>query len=302
MIPRCTCSRYCARELRDGLPVPRKRRHQVIRIPDWVPQPVGQLARNMYQNAPKKGHDVTLLHRLTTDSRMKKVWAELVRKKRLHHQTTADFIHPATSDAELWSLEAQSIQTRADVYRNLGGEDNLHHAKRIETNAMIAELADRMTVTSTLARSNLTSQSQALAFLFQTAMKLGQPTPQSVSMLEARKAVRRFRKMAEMVRADANQQQRAGSFQAPQLLEAAFAYDELANRAAEALQDPLLGKRKPRGDSRLKGFVVGLAFATKGIFGAPLYGTVATLANVVLDRRDVTDDKVRKIVKRTPRP
>jgi hypothetical protein len=280
----------------------RKRRHQAIRIPDWVPQPVGQLARIMYQNAPKKGHEITLLRRLTTDTRMKKVWDELVRKKRLRHKKTEDFIHPVTRSAGFWSLEAQSIQRRADKYRNLGGEDNLHQAKRIETNAMIVEFADRTTVTSTLALSNLTPQSQALVFLFHTVMRLAQSTPRSVSMFEVRKAVRRFRKMAEMVRADATQQQCAGSFQAPQLLDAAFAYDELADRAAEVLQDPLLGKRKPRGDSRLKGLVVGLAFATRGIFGAPLYGTVATLANVVLDRRDLTDDKARKMVIRTPRP
>jgi hypothetical protein len=280
----------------------RKRRHQAIRIPDWVPQPVGQLARNMYQNAPKNGHEITLLRRLTTDTRMKKVWDELVRKKRLRHEKTEDFIHPATCGPGFWSLEAQSIQRRADKYRKLGGKDDLLQAKRIETNARIAEFADRTTVYSTLALPNLTPQSRALAFLFQTVMRLAQPTPHSVSMLEARKAVRRFRKMAELVRADATQQQCAGSFQAPQLLEAAFAYDELADQAAGVLQDPLLGRRKPRGDSRLKGLVVGLTFATRGIFGAPLYGTVATLANVVLDRRDLTDDKVRKMVIRTPRP
>jgi hypothetical protein len=220
----------------------------------------------------------------------------------LDHQTTADFIHPATSDAEFWSLEAQSLQTRADKYRNLGGEDNLRQAKRIETNAMMVEFVDRTTVSSTLALSNLTSQSEALVFLFHTVMRFAQQTPRPVSKFEALKAVRRFRKMAEMVRADATQQRCAGSFQAPQLLEAAFAYDELADQAAGVLQDPLLGRRKPRGDSRLKGLVVGLTVATRGIFGAPLYGTVATLANVVLDRRDLTDGKVRKMVIRTPRP
>jgi hypothetical protein len=281
----------------------RKRRHQAIRIPDWVPQPVGQLAQIMYQNASKKEQEITLLCRLTTDTRMKKVWGELVRKKRSRHKKTDEFIHPATYGPRFWSLEAKSIQRRANKYRELGGKDNLQEAKRIETNAMLAELADSHTVFSRLALSNLTPQSQALVFLFHTVMRLAQPTPRpKITMFEARKVVRRFRKMAEMVRADATQQQCVGSFQARQLLEAAFAYDELADQAAGILQDPLLGKRKPRGDSRLKGLVVGLTFATRGIFGAPLYGTVATLANVVLDRRDLTDDKVRKMVIRTPRP
>jgi len=175
----------------------RKRRLQAIRIPDWVPQPVGQLARIMYRNALKKGQEKTLLRCLTTDTRMKKVWDELVKKKRVGHKKTEDFIHPATRGAGFWSLEAQSIQRRADKYRKLGGEDNLRQAKRIETNAMMVEFADRTTVSSTLALSNLTQQSQALVFFFHTVMRLAQPTPRPVSMFEARKVVRRFRTMAE---------------------------------------------------------------------------------------------------------
>src|SRR5262245_40405555 len=111
----------------------RKRRHQVIRIPDWVPQPVRQLAQIMYQKAPKKGPEITLLRRLITDIRMKNVWNELVRKKRLRHKKTEDFMHPATRGSGFWSLEAQSIQRRADKYRKRGGKDNLHQSKRIET-------------------------------------------------------------------------------------------------------------------------------------------------------------------------
>jgi hypothetical protein len=114
-------------------------------------------------------------------------------------------------------------------------------------------------------------------------------------MAEKRKAVRRFRTMAKTLRTDAAEQQRLRGFVSDRLLEAGFAYDELADDPVDSLGATLLVSRKPRKDARLKGFVKALASTTKEIFGAPLFGTVATFANVALDRDDVTGERVRKM-------
>ena len=128
MIPRCTCSRYCARELRDGLPVPRKRRHQVIRIPDWVPQPVGQLARNMYQNAQKNGHKITLLRRLTTDTRMKKVWAGL-------RPTPRSAPCQSAQQDQTWQEQARHASPICRICPVIGGPDRSRDRSDVSANA-----------------------------------------------------------------------------------------------------------------------------------------------------------------------
>jgi hypothetical protein len=102
--------------------------------------------------------------------------------------------------------------------------------------------------------------------------------------------------MAKQIRADAAEQRRMRGFPDHRLLEAGFAYDELADDAAGSLGATLLVSRKPQWDARLKGFVIALASTTKLLFGAPLCGTVSTLTNVALNRSDLTGGKVRKML------
>ena len=102
--------------------------------------------------------------------------------------------------------------------------------------------------------------------------------------------------MAKTIREDAAEKQRMRDYFDHRLLDAAFDYEELADDAVGPLGTTVLVSRKPRSEPRLKGFVMALASTTKVIFRAPLYGTVATLTNVTLERSDITDDKVRKML------
>ncbi len=102
--------------------------------------------------------------------------------------------------------------------------------------------------------------------------------------------------MAKTIRADAAQNQRMRGYFDHRLLDAALAYEELADDAVGSLGTIVLVSRKPRSEPRLKGFVMALASTTKVLFGVPLCGTVATLTNVALNRSDVTGDKVRKML------
>jgi hypothetical protein len=49
------------------------------------------------------------------------------------------------------------------------------------------------------------------------------------------------------------------------------------------------------GDERLRGFAIAVGFRTKELFGFSLNGVIATLANVALNRSDVTDKQIREM-------
>ena len=102
----------------------RKRRHQAIRIPDWVPRPVAHLVHIMFEQETRQGvatGSIELLRRLACDPRMKGVWAELLKRKRAKYRTTADFFHSASSGLQtFWSPEARSRLRRANAIRSLG--------------------------------------------------------------------------------------------------------------------------------------------------------------------------------------
>jgi len=295
-------------------------------FPDWIPPCVRELAEIMYNDVNRRGvrvkdvklfyrltldsrmkrvlnelqkkrgvcvKDVDLLHRLTFDAGMKRVWDELFKKKRLRSQKPERFVYPVQKHCakQRWSFQARLLQSRTDSLRRKG-EDAA--ARRNQIRVLLFEMEVPNTFSRLLPRK-LAPQEQGLVWLFQTAFSLGRQTPRSVSMAEKRKAVRRFRTMVKTLRTDAAEQQRLRGFVSDRLLEAGFAYDELADDPVDSLGATLLVSRKPRKDARLKGFVKALASTTKEIFGAPLFGTVATFANVALDRDDVTGEKVRKM-------
>ena len=272
-------------------------------FPDWIPACVRELAQVIYNDVNRqevRPEDIALLRRLSLDSRMKLVWDELLKKKRMDYKRTQQYVYPVQNydhTRQLWSFHARLLQARAES-PGRSGEDA--DSKRNQTRALLIEIE----VPNTFSRltSKLGPQEKGLVWLFHTAFSLARQTPRSVSVADKRKAAHRFRTMAKQIRADAAEQRRMRGFPDDRLLEAGFAYDELADDAAGSLGPTLLVSRKPRWDARLKGFVIALASTTKLLFGAQLFGTVATLANVVLDRRDLTDDKVRKMVIRTPRP
>ena len=283
------------------------RRHSQRSFPEWTPPCIRDLAQLLYNKRHKarakdkkkaRAKDKKIFYRLTLDPRnprMKRVWDELLKKKRLKDRKTEQYLHPtATSDGgkRFWSFRARSLQSRAEELRKRGEGPE---ADRVQVRAILVEM-EVPNIFSRLQRAKFEPQEQGLIFLFYTAFKFAQETPQSVSVAEERKAAGRFRAMAKTIRADAAEEQRVRGYFDHRLLDAAFAYEELADDAVGPLGTAVLVSRKPRSEPRLKGFVMALASTTQVLFGAPLCGTVATLTNVALERSDITDDKVRKIL------
>jgi hypothetical protein len=273
-----------------------------LEAPDWVPGPVAELARIMYRHLIADGADsgsIKLLRRLTCDPRMKRVWNELLRHKRVNYRTTGHFLHPARSGPKIfWTREARTRLRRADLIRILDKEERIAKIEPLEASALLAEFAE---ITGLFSRyggrhPENSRQQNALAFLFHEAFTLAQQKPRPVSQTEAQAARSYFLAMAKRILADEIQQRRLGRPPEERLSRAASAYVELADTVAPASGSPLLVMRRHGHNESVKGFVMEFASTTKEIFGAPLFGTVATFANVALDRDDLTGEKVRKML------
>jgi hypothetical protein len=284
----------------------RKRRQQPIGIPDWVPRQVARVVHIIYEQETRHGvatGSIELLRRLACDPRMRGVWAELLKRKRADYRTTADFFYPASSELQtFWTPEARSRLRRADAIRSLGDGESSAEAKQLETWARLEEFAATAYLfPRSEGQPEIPRQELALAFLFQQAFALAQQKPRPVSQTEAQAARSHYLKMAKQVFADNTEEQRLRGFPDERLSRAVSAYMELADGVAPAPGSPLLVKRKHGRNELIKGFVMELASTTKEIFGAPLFGTVATFANVALNRDDLTGEQVRKMVVFTPR-
>jgi hypothetical protein len=63
-----------------------------LNIPDWVPPSVAEQARTLF-NLEKGNEIVTVVRRLVTDPRMKRVWATLLSRKRQNYRPTNAYVH-----------------------------------------------------------------------------------------------------------------------------------------------------------------------------------------------------------------
>jgi hypothetical protein len=304
----------CVRELRDGLPMGRKRRDKAIRgaaenileFPEWVPGPVAHLAHLMHNDAIECGADaesIELLSRLTCDPRMKRVWNELLRRKRTNYRASEVFLRPVRSGPKtFWTPEARARRRRAELIRTLADGEARAEVKELETWALLSEFAGTnyifsgSHIFSGYEGPEIDRQQHALAFLFHEAFTLARQKPRPVSRTDAQTARSRYLAMAKCIAADNTERQRLHGFPDERLSRAPSAYLELADDVAPGPGSPLLVMRRHGRNESIKGFVMEFASTTKEIFGAPLFGTVATFANVALDRDDLTGEKVRKML------
>jgi hypothetical protein len=282
-----------------------KETDDVLKVPDWVPAPVARLAHLMYEDATRRAdaESVELVRRLTCDPRMKRVCNELLRRKRANYRTTEAFLHPVRSGPQtFWTLEARARRRRAEVIRSTVA-DGEAQAKTLETWALLSEFAGRTNyIFSGYEGPEIDREQQhALAFLFHEAFTLALQKPQPMSRTDAQTARSLYLSMAERIAGDNTERQRLHGFPDERLSEAVCAYLELADEMAPAPGSPLLVDRKHKRSEFIKGFVLEFASTTTEIFGEALFGTVATFANVALNRDDLTGEQVRKLVAFTPR-
>jgi hypothetical protein len=184
------------------------------------------------------------------------------------------------------------LRERAKEMRRLGRQVE---AKRLDLYAGVSEITIPQEILHQLGPPPLPTQDFALAWFFDQVVKLARHPPKPITLTEVLRLRKPYVAMASRLRADAAKQK--GS---EPLMAAADAYERLANAVAPPPTSPLVVRRKPRGDEELKGFLIAVIEVTKAIFGQRLLRTVVTLANVVFDRTDMTDSKLRKMLALPP--
>jgi hypothetical protein len=253
--------------------------------PVWLPPPVASYARQI--NCRTKSDELTL-RRLMSDPRMMGVWTELQKRKRSNYESSDAFKYPATDRIDWHAAEREQLR-RAQSIRRMLGSDAERAAKRIETGARFYWAA----WTASTVISNLSLQDRALVAFFSQVFEFARVESRPVPQAIGRRKRAHYLEMAALIRHDV---EALDSLSTEVLIDAAFAYEELADRAAPPPGHPLHVRRTPRGDERQIAFIRQLADATKAIFGHSLYGTVATVTNVAFECDDWTDARVSKLV------
>ena len=263
---------------------------------EWVPPAVIEAAEGLYNELGEekdRAKALEVLSRLTSDPRMRLVWQELYRKKRNSDQAAAEFFTPAcVTNASI----AKALRQQADQERRQGGAINERDAQLLEAEAVIHQESGDPS-----ADPRWSEQDRAVQlFLFhayRTALDL---KPIFLSDLQAN--VRKMRGVAEALRKQAATLQSLGmNGDAQKLNEIASDCDDEAwnidpERHIAQNDDPWIITRQ-RGDVELRTFVTDLSIAMQMLFRKTLHGTLATVTNVVLDREDMTFEKVHDMIR-----
>jgi hypothetical protein len=260
-----------------------------LQMPAWLPPPVASYAR---QASCRTETDKSLLRRLTSDPRMRGVWTELRKRKRSNYKRSETFKYPATAGMD-WDPTLREMLRRAQTIRRMSDPSKNYKANNIESSVKLQWAAETATWGSQLPPVH----ERALVAFFHQAFGFARTVFRPVPHAAARKKQKHYRQMADRIWTDVAGLDSLSNKQA--LRDAAFAYEELADKAAPPPGHPLRVQRQGRGDERQRGFVLQLVDALRAIFGQSLYGTVAIVANVAFECDDWTGPRVRKLTQRT---
>jgi hypothetical protein len=217
---------------------------------------------------------------------MMSVWKEFQKRKREVYQSTEEFFHSATPERD-WSPDVRYKLRHPELAQKGGGPP-------VQVLAAYHALMLRGTLQGQ--GPDLRLQDLAMVFFLDRAFTLGRQHIRLVPISELRKRRRHYLEMAELLRADAADQEQLGLYEVEWMEEAARAFEKLAGAPEPEPGRSVLVTRQPRGDTRIKGFVMVLGNVTRNVFGSPFYGSLATTANVVFSRDDLTSAAVRKML------
>jgi hypothetical protein len=222
-----------------------------------------------------EGHaPVSVVRRLACDERMRGVWSELNKRERDDYRKTDRPVYQATLPSAASSLLDLSVAIEKQAARERGF-GRAEQADKFERAASLVKSLDRFSVRHV--PSAEMRHEMALVALFIFAIARFVQKPETVTERELNAIV--------------------ATEQAKGRDDVAAAYEALA-------QDPIESRfivKRRRTDPRVEAYVESLALECRKLFGQDLYGVVATITNVVFDQHDMTDARIRTILRaRTP--
>jgi hypothetical protein len=237
-----------------------------------------------------------LWSRLVFDSRMKGVWQELYKKKRDRHKATKEFFYPACLTN---ASDAARKRRRALELRKKSGPKTVSEADLLEAEAAVLE-----SLYDPPADPRWSEQDRAVQLFLRRAYEASLDHELVfLSDLEAKAS--KLQKVAKRQRSGAAILSSLGmECEAQKLQQIASDCDDEAFNILPydgvhfSLQthDPWVITRR-RGDLELRTFVANLSIITEPLFGKTLHGTLATVANVRFNRKDVTQRTVWEMLR-----
>jgi hypothetical protein len=300
-----------------------------LKFPGWVRPAVVEAANELSDQLTKERNPskaLEILSRLVSDPLMKRVWQEVYRKRRVRHQPllrplqevslgnagrylqvpSNEYLNFALTNAS----RAAALRRQASDIRNNGGENDGQGAELLEGEAAIIE--DQF---DPLIHPQWSKQDRAAQLLLWHAYRVALDyEPVYLSDLETkakclRKDVKdlltgvqvlqshdlineatKLKKLADGIEDEAdNTDPYIDPERSLQLTSPRFPH----------IDDPWVVVRETP-DVQMRSFVISLSITTIQLFGKPLYRTLANITNAVFDREDVTDERVRELLRIRP--
>jgi hypothetical protein len=256
-----------------------------LEFEDWVPEAVRDEARKIQAEASSQKDPVkaaNLLSRLTSNTRMKTVWAEFYKKKRVNPDRYVNRMYMTNAS------RAPRLRKEASWIRDHG--PNRH---KIDSFFMDLE-AEQLERSSydPLLHTPWTEQDLGIQFFFwkahDAALDIKLYFKRDISIL--RQAAEQLRELAvklQPLHVDCGV-----------LSEVAVRCDNAANmRDVDPKEENPIVMVREASDPELRTYAVELSGVTTWLCGKIMYSTIANVANVVLDREDITGAGIREILR-----
>jgi hypothetical protein len=266
-----------------------------LKFAAWAPPAVIDEARKLYAetiNAKDPAEAIDLLEKLLSDSRMKFVWRELYRKKRVNYQATNEFINPIyVTNASI----AAPLRERATELLKNNKKSQIGNILQAEATWLMKEETDL----AELGQHQWTEQDiGAQLFIWHVYNAARNVKPVLLSDIKA--DVTSLQQCAQQLRALAAKLKKL-EIECAALEEiASECEDEARCRDCDPKTDDPWILTRQRNDIELRALVADLSVRTYSLCRKMMCGTIANIANVVLDRQDVTVRKVREMLRSTP--
>jgi hypothetical protein len=251
-----------------------------------------------------------VLFRLVSHPPMERVWKEVFKKKRVDYKATEEYRNPAFT----YASRVAAFRQKASDLRGKGAKINESEAESWEAEANLLEAEAKVMEGEfdPLAHPRWTRQDRAAQILFRHAYREAlDDEPVFLSSLidktnDLRKVAQDLQSGARILQSHKlNREARKLNKLAKEIEEIADGEDPyfdpqsggpLASPRFPYIDDPWVIVRETP-EVRIRSFVIGLSITTMQLFGKALYSTLANITNVVFERDDVTDGKVREMLR-----
>jgi hypothetical protein len=263
-------------------------------FPDWLRPAVQHAASELWTELPTEkdpAKSEAVLSRLISDRRMKGVWDVPYKYRYIDRKPTKELRYPSC-------LTNASVAARNRLIAAELRKKPLKDASEVKFLEAEADMLERL---GDPPAPRWSEQDRAVQLLLRHAYReYLDVRPVFLSDLKVKSDC--YHKVARVFRQEADTFQSLGAeFEAEEFAALAHEYDKKAgNMLPREGDDPWIIPRQTK-NVELRSFVIDLSITTKRLFGRELRGTLATVANVVFDRQDVTGSKVREMLRSSAR-